>query len=304
MKHLINYVYKKSFFEGWYFKCQKGDQIISFIPSYSTDKNGISRVFLQIIMNDNSYIIPYKPEDFYLNRKYLFIRIGNNSFSRKGIKIDIHTEKITINGILYFGKMEPLPYTIMGYFHYFPGMECKHEIISMYHKIKGSLKYNKREYNFNSGSGYLEKDMGHSFPKSYTWIQCNHFPAEKCSVFISIAEIPYHGIHFKGCICAIHYKGKEYRFATYLGVKVLKSTCNEICLKQGKYLFKVKLYNNKRKNTKYNPEFSHKLAAPVLGDMSKTIKEQHLIAGEFLLYEKSNLILHLTSRHVSFEFVE
>ncbi|QHQ60553.1 hypothetical protein Ana3638_07040 [Anaerocolumna sedimenticola] len=303
MSSIIKNIHKKSFFEGWYFKCQKGDQIISFIPSYSTDKNGISQVFIQIIMNDNSYMVSYQLEDFYLNRKNQFIRIGNNSFCRKGIKIDIDTEGISINGILYFGKMEPLRYTIMGYYHYFPGMECKHEIISMYHKIKGSLKCNGREYSFCSGSGYLEKDMGNSFPKTYTWIQCNHFPAEKCSVFISIAEIPYHGIHFQGCICAIHYKGKEYRFATYLGVKVLKSTRNEICLKQGKYLFKVKLFNSK-KGMNYSPEFSHKLFAPVFGEMSRTIKEQHLTAGEFLLYEKGNLIIPLSSSKVSYEYVE
>ena len=303
MNSLFSNIKKKCFFEGWYFKCQRGDQIISFIPGYNTDADGNAHVFIQIIMNDNSYQVPYKLEDFCLNRKNLFIRIGGNIFSRKGIKIAINTEEISINGSLHFGKMEPLRYTIMGYFHYFPGMECKHEIISMYHKIRGSLNCNGREYTFYPGSGYLEKDMGASFPKSYTWIQCNYFLKEKGSVFISIAEIPYHGIHFKGCICAILYKGKEYRLATYLRVKIIKSTSNEICLKQGKYLFKVKLNNNKPDMNSCS-EFSHPLFAPVRGDMSRMIKEQHLTTGEFLLYERGKLVFHLTSDRVSFEYVE
>jgi len=308
VKSLINKSKRKCFFEGWYFKQQAGNRIISFIPGYHTDAIGNSYAFLQIIMNDNSYQIPFSIQDFSIDRRKLIIRLGKNVFSRRGIKVNINTEEIHIKGILAFGRMKPVRYTIMGFFKFFPAMECKHEIISMYHKVVGNINCNGKEYVFHPGTGYVEKDVGHSFPKSYLWIQCNHFPGTRCSVFISIAEIPYHGIHFKGCICAILYKGREYRFATYLGVKILESGPREICLKQGGYLFKIILSplpcRAEKGGTAGGHEFSHDLFAPVKGEFTKTIKEQHLTEGRFLLYNKGNLIFDLTSRNVSFEYVE
>lgn len=105
----------------------------------------------------------------------------------------------------------------MGLFRLLPRMECNHEIISMYHGVQGSLILNGKTLTFDDGIGYIEKDWGHSFPKSYVWLQCNSFMKEKCSIIVSVAEIPYLGMNFKGCICAIHYKGIEYRLVTYLG---------------------------------------------------------------------------------------
>jgi tocopherol cyclase len=308
-KSFINNIRRKCFFEGWYFKQQAGNLIIAFIPSFNTDANGKSHAFIQIIMNERSYAIPFPIKEFSIDRKKLIIRIGNNIFSKNGIQVDIKTKEIHIKGRLKYEKLIPIRYTIMGYFKYFPGMECKHEIISMAHIVKGNLICNGKKYSFNPGIGYIEKDMGYSFPKSYLWIQCNHFPESKCSIFVSIADIPYHGIQFKGCICAIWYKGREYRLATYLGVKIIKGSKEEIYLKQGRYLFKIDFYDTKTSrfketDTKVSQEFAHELFAPVQGDMSRTIKEQHLITARFKLYSKDELIFDLTSREVSFEYVE
>ncbi|MGB8455780.1 MAG: tocopherol cyclase family protein [Anaerocolumna sp.] len=309
MNNLINKMRRKCFFEGWYFKQQAGNRIICFIPGINTDSNGNSHAFIQIIMKDNSYAIPFPINDFRIDRGKMIIRIGNNIFSRRGIQVDINTTEINIKGILQYGKTVPLRYTIMGYFKYFPWMECKHEIISMEHKVKGTLICNGIKFTFHKGTGYIEKDMGYSFPKSYLWIQCNHFLGERCSIFVSVADIPYHGIFFKGCICAIVYKGKEYRLATYLGVKILKSSKSGLCLKQGNYLFKIHINESgstrfRVADTKRSQEFSQKLFAPVMGDMSRTIKEQHLTTARFLLYHKRELIFDLASREVSFEYEE
>lgn len=309
MSRLINNLKRKGFFEGWYFKQQTGDQIISFIPGFHTDAYGNSHAFLQIIMNDRSYSIPFSIKDFSVDRKRYLIRLGNNSFGNRGVKVNIKTGDISIKGKLKFGKISPIRYTIMGYFKYFPLMECKHEILSMYHKVYGDITCNGKKYSFRPGIGYAEKDMGYSFPKSYLWIQCNRFFREKCSVFVSIADIPYHGIHFKGCICVIQYQGREYRLATYLGVKILNGGPGEVCLKQGRYLFKIDLYHKQALESPENAsqksrEFSHELYAPFKGDMVKTIKEQHLADGRFLLYDRERLIFDLTSREVSYEYVE
>ena len=94
-------------------------------------------------------------------------------------------------------------------------------------------------HSFEGGLGYVEKDSGTSFfPRSYLWMQCNDFPSA-CSIMISIAHIPFCGSSFRGCICAIVYQGREYRLATYRGVKVQAFTPEHICLSQGSLLLEL-----------------------------------------------------------------
>ena len=93
-------------------------------------------------------------------------------------------------------------------------------------------------HSFEGGLGYVEKDSGTSFPRSYLWMQCNDFPSA-CSIMISIAHIPFCGSSFRGCICAIVYQGREYRLATYKGVKVQAFTPEHICLSQGSLLLEL-----------------------------------------------------------------
>jgi hypothetical protein len=308
MNYLLKRFKRKSFFEGWYFKHQAGNSILAFIPGYCTDTNGKSSAFIQIIMNESSCSIPFSIDDFSIDRRRMVIRLGKNIFSRKGIRININNAEIQIKGQLKYGKVSPIRYTIMGYFKYFPFMECKHEILSMYHKVYGCVKCNGRKYNYNPGTGYIEKDLGYSFPKTYQWIQCSQFPEKLCSVFLSIADIPYHGINFSGCICNILYQGREYRLATYLGVKILKNTKEEVYLKQGSYEFRIFLNNGASVTSEEasgeNSGFSHELFAPLKGDMTRIIKEQHLICGRFMLYKKKKLIFDLTSPSVSYEYVD
>ena len=47
---------------------------------------------------------------------------------------------------------------IMGPYSFIPFMECYHGILSMNHKILGSLKYNDENISFNGGKCYMEKD--------------------------------------------------------------------------------------------------------------------------------------------------
>ena len=45
----------------------------------------------------------------------------------------------------------------MGPYSFIPFMECYHGILSMNHKILGSLKYNDENISFNEGKGYMER---------------------------------------------------------------------------------------------------------------------------------------------------
>lgn len=78
-------------------------------------------------------------------------------------------------------------------------------------------------------------------PSSYLWIQANDFQMP-CSIMAAVADIPFFGLHFRGCICIIQCMGREYRLATYLGVRVLLCTRNRLVLQNLSFICMEKRY--------------------------------------------------------------
>lgn len=111
---------------------------------------------------------------------------------------------------------------IMSPFSYIPYMECNHAILSMKSRANGFISINNSKIEFNNDIGYIEKDWGISFPKSYVWCQGNDFSNENVSFMISIADIPFKLFHFREIICTLILDGHEYRFATYNNAKLVE----------------------------------------------------------------------------------
>ncbi|GAB6168424.1 hypothetical protein JCM1393_08840 [Clostridium carnis] len=182
----------------------------------------------------------------------------------------------------------------MGPFSIIPFMECNHGVLSLHHKLSGELKINDNNINFNDGTGYIEKDWGCSFPKTYQWIQCNDFKENKCSIMVSIADIPFMGINFKGCIAVVYYKGKEYRLATYNGVKILKYNSSGLIIQRGKYRLEIEIFQG----------LAQKLLAPNIGHMTRPIYENASCKGRFKFYIKNKIEFDFYSENTSFEYVD
>lgn len=268
----------KNYFEGYYFKHQKGDDTLCLIVGQSN-----SEKFIQVITNDFSKKLSFTEDndDFFVKGSF---------FSSKGIILNLKAEGFSLTGKIRYREISPIKYDIMGPFRYFP-MECQHGVISMFHRLEGRVILNGKEIDFTNGKGYIEMDSGCSFPSSYVWIQANDFE-KPCSIMVSVANIPFYGLHFRGCICVIQYRGKEYRLATYLGVKVILCTKNRIILKQGKYVLDIRVQGKNGQS----------LAAPINGEMERTIIENASCPAEFSFYEKEKLIFRLKTRHASFEY--
>ncbi|MDP4117700.1 MAG: hypothetical protein Q8873_00705 [Bacillota bacterium] len=111
---------------------------------------------------------------------------------------------------------------------------------------------------------------------------------------LSVAEIPFMGFHFVGCICVIIYQGKEYRFATYLGAKIIELNKNKVILKQGGYILEVDIKNTDGQS----------LLAPQTSKMTRIIKECISVSGRFQFYIKGKKLFDLESKNISFEFVK
>lgn len=267
----------KNYFEGYYFKHQKDKNTVAFIPGIADNV-----AFIQVITNEKAYNYNFPSIKF-----GDIITIGDCEFSAEGVKIKLPD----ISGVIKYTGITPIKYDIMGPFKYLP-MECSHGILSMHHKLTGNLNIENQTIIFDNGIGYIEKDSGRSFPKSYLWLQCNDF-AEKLSIMVSIAKIPFLGLKFWGCLCVVYFQDKEYRMATYLAVKIIKATENEIILKQGKYLLKIDIL----------PGISYKLAAPKNGKMKQTIRESNHTFARFRFFHKDNLIFDVKSENAGFECV-
>jgi hypothetical protein len=270
----------RNYFEGYYHKHQKNDNSVSFIVGKSNDHS-----FVQVLTDHDSYYFKFPKSEY---KKSNIIKIGNCIFSPKGIIIDICENGVTIKGRIRYSDLTPLEYDIMGPFGHFP-MECSHGIISMRHNLHGQIRINQKTIDFTHGLGYIESDRGTSFPRRYLWTQCN-FNCD-CSVSLSVAEIPFAGIRFNGCICVVRWGGKEYRLATYRGVKII--LCNErnIILKQGKHLLIAEI----------TPRTGVNLPAPKNGKMTRTIVECLSCPVRMRFYESGKLLFDLKSDRGSYE---
>ena len=268
-------------FSGMYYKHQKGGNTVSFIAGTTAE-----HAFIQVITNKKSYYFKYplpaaKQENGY--------RIGGNIFSERGVILDIRKGDILISGRIRYSALIPIKYGIMGPFKYLP-MQCRHKISSLYHRLDGKLNICGEELDLTGGVGYIEGDSGRSFPKSYAWIQCSDFP-EKACVTLSVADVPFMGMNFPGCICVVYFRGAEYRLATYLGVKIIRCDEKRIVIEQGKLRLEIEL----------NAGVGHKLRAPENGKMVREIRECIVCGARFKFIKSGNVLFDWYSENASFE---
>ncbi len=265
---------KKKYFEGWYFKHVSAGQeeVLAFIPGVSLSDD--SHSFVQLIdgKTGQTKYYRYPLGEFQSLPGTLDIRIGENHFSREGIRIRLQDGQNKVEADLSYGEWAPFPVSlvspgIMGWYAYVPFMECYHGIVSATHEVNGRVSMNNREISFDHGTGYIEKDWGRSFPESYIWLQANTFQAEPCSLMFSLARIPWLGRSFPGFLCFVYLKGKYYRFTTYTGAKIVSASLqNE--------LFHIILESKtQRIEIRAHHGVAGDLQAPVFGNMQRVIRE-------------------------------
>ena len=294
----------KNYFEGWYFKNTTNKDSIAFIPGINI--NDVQRnAFVQIITNCSSYYITYDINEFKYNIEPFEIQIGKNYFSKERIHVDIedNKQKVKVYGDIKYSNCKNINTSIlnpniMGPFAYVPFMECNHAILSMKNEINGLLNFNDTKISFNNDIGYIEKDWGYSFPKSYIWCQGNRFQNANASFMISIADIPFKFLSFTGIICDLIIDDKEFRFATYNNTKLIK--CNidnnllDISLKKDNYKLNIK--------SSYNTGL--RLSAPVKGKMEKDVFENIDSIITIVLEKNNETIFGDTSTKCGIEIVK
>lgn len=281
------------YFEGWYFKHQTaGGALLALIPALHVDRAGARTASLQVISEAGSWWLPYGGEALQAAQGLFQIWLDGNLMNRKGIWLDLDAEGLSLRGELRYGPFTPLGSDIMGPFRMAPGMECRHGIVSMGHRLEGALTLNGRTMDFTGGTGYIETDRGRSFPYRYLWTQCAWREARSSSLMLSVADIPLGRLSFTGCICAVLYGGREYRLATYLGARAVRWSEAGALIVQGKHRLAVELLE----------ERGQPLRAPALGEMSRTIRESLGAAVRYRFWEGDRLLFDHTDSRAGFEY--
>ena len=300
-KNLTN---NKNYFEGWYFKNTNNDNGISFIPGINIDGN-LKESFIQVITNTSSYFIKYDINDFKFNFDPFYIRVGDNYFSKDSVHVNIkdNHQDINIVGDIYYMNNKNIDTNIfspniMGPFSYIPFMECNHAILSMKNEAHGLVYINNNKLDFDNSTGYIEKDWGYSFPKSYIWCQGNMFESSNASFMFSMADIPFKLFSFRGLICVLIVNNNEYKFTTYNNAKLVKYFIDDsslnITLKKGSYYLNI--------NSLFGKNL--KLSAPVKGRMEKDIFESICSSITLTLKHNNDIIFSDTSTNCGLEVVQ
>lgn len=222
------------YFEGWYIKLvdEKQRRPLALIPGVyrGTDRTR-SHGFLQVFdgARDRAWYCRYPVDEFWAHARDFDVRVGPNRFTvREGegaIELDVDEPGLRLHGAVTLhgvGGWPVRPWSpgVMGPFGLLPFLECYHGVVGLDHGLRGELHLNEGSLSFEGGRGYLEKDWGTNFPRSWIWCQCNHFAApgqtaRRVSLTASIAEVPNLGRTFPGFIVGLSVDGTLHRFTTH-----------------------------------------------------------------------------------------
>jgi len=269
-------------FEGFYYKHQKNGRTLVVIAGRAKD-----HAFIQVATDGGAHIVRYPPLAYAAAGS--MTRIDASTFSPDGITLSIQRPELTMSGRIDYNGLTPLPGDIMGPFRFLP-MQCRHTVVSLRHHLSGGVWIGGEYLDFTGGIGYIEGDSGRSFPRFYTWIHCGDLPKDS-TVVAAVADIPLAGLRFTGCIAVVRTAGKQYRLATYNGVKIVRCGEREIVLQQKKLRLMI--------NVDSRP--GHTLLAPVRGRMTREIRECIACRARFRFYAGDVLLLDAFSERASFE---
>ena len=284
---------KNNYFEGWFLKHVTTDQgrVLSLIPGIALNSND-PHAFIQIMdgISGKTHYIPYPIDTFKWDRKEFKVQVGNSIFSLHGIDLDTESDSIELSGKLIYSNLTLYPGTlmspgIMGWYSYIPFMECYHGIVSANHGLSGRLTYNNEEIDFSGGKGYIEKDWGTSFPETWIWLQCNHFPTWDASLFISVAKIPWMGKFFMGFIAFLYLNGKYHMFSTYNNSRLSPVEFDGEVLS-------IELSNKSHSiGARVRKNITGELKAPDSGNMTRRIKESNDSVVDLTFTDKAGSII-------------
>ncbi|TXF85952.1 hypothetical protein FUA23_20035 [Neolewinella aurantiaca] len=217
----------RDYFEGWYFKVVVPEQNLAyaFIPGISYGADGTGHSFLQVLdgVASTSVYHRYGVDDFLPATEHFSLKLGPHFFAEDRLIIDLPGLQVD----LHFDEVKPWPKRflapgVMGWYSFVPRMQCYHGLVSLHHKLRGTITVGGLAHNAAGGIGYTEKDWGSGFPNAWIWCQSNHLSGtdQPASLMASVASIPWLGSSFRGFLATFLFEGELHLFTTWAGSQV------------------------------------------------------------------------------------
>lgn len=265
--HLGDAVENGIFFEGWYFKFAFQGYENTFVVIPGVHMNDDNRhAFIMVAYENTSHYYRFPFEAFSSSTEEFIVKIDNekNLFTYDKLHVDLKPGEgddayesfrfnLTLSSHVSIPDLSVFAPGTMGPFSWIPTMQCNHHVLSMNYDVQGSLQINNDPPISVSGTGYIEKDWGHSFPSSWIWGQANEWenlPSKSsASLFFSFAMIPwYFNLQFPGFLIIFELNGQFYRFNSYLQSSVhnlfVDKATHQISFDVYDVLFQYKLHVN------------------------------------------------------------
>ncbi len=201
----------KNYFEGWYLRIIDiaNDVNFAFIFAKTLDETD-PHAFIQIVNG--------------MTGKNTYLRFDLNQFTYAHDTVSISSHSLSANQVIINHPEVKANITIsdhdtlkqksaMGFLRKMP-LECYQEIIYMKAIATGVVSFKGKKVTVN-GTSYMEKTYGIRFPKSWFWLQANHFEKHNLKLSLAGGHVPTLKLRPFGFFAIIHHNDTVYRFATY-----------------------------------------------------------------------------------------
>jgi hypothetical protein len=267
------------YFEGWYFRMVSPQgRTFALIPGVSRVPGpGGERAFIQFAdsAGPRTACFSFSAGSFAASRREMLLAVGENVFTADALRLrlqggtEVEGEVRFLEAVRY--PRSPLHPGIMGPFSFLPGMECRHDVVTVFARLSGFLRVAGETVALDGGTGYIEKDWGGAFPSDYVWVQACGLDAgaRPVSLMLSAARVPLFSGSVRGLIALLYYRGRLLRFATYGGARLSAASARDGLLR----LTAVSPRRLLRVEARMPPGSAGTLRAPAADGMSRRIAE-------------------------------
>ncbi|MFB6317120.1 tocopherol cyclase family protein [Saccharicrinis sp. FJH54] len=294
----------RRYFENWLFKLVSEDRnsVMVIIPVMELGSN--QRCYVQFMngISGETCVAYYDLKELTASKYDMDFSFGGNNFSEKGIDISVDQKGFTGSGRIDFGELMRYPSkglrrNLMGYFSYLPFQHIYYAVISMQHKINGSITMNNQTFNFDNGTGFIEKTWGKYYPESWLYIGCNTFTIPDTYFVVTASTINLGFTKILGNIGYFYHKGKLLNISFYTKTRFTKFD------HQGKVLLLELTKDEHRIEITLIPRNKGKIKIPSATE-NRYVFESADSTLHLNYFVNNQLVLSTEGEHAEYDFVE
>jgi tocopherol cyclase len=295
---------KRIYFENWLFKLVSEDRnsVLVIIPVLELGSNQRCYVEFMDGISGETCVAYFDLSELFASKTEMNFKFEDTTFSKKGISLNINRKGLLASGRIEFGEFMKYPSrgikrNLMSYFSFLPFQHLYYAVISMQHKINGSITMNKHTFNFDNGTGFIEKTWGKYYPKSWLYIGCNTFTVPDTYFLITVSTVNLGFTKILGNVGYFYYKGKLINLGFYTKTKFTKFD------HQGKILLVELTKGEHRIEITLIPRNKGKIKIPSATE-NRYVFESADSTLHLNYYVHNDLILSTEGEHAEYDFME